>query len=288
MKDFFTTNKSAIVSSNRVLYTPSSFAKSSLLHLQEIGELTAQRPHVSSRSGLRSYLFFMVLSGSGSLNYEGKEYDLKRGDCVFIDCQKPYSHSTAENDLWSLQWVHFYGPTLYLIYDKYIERGGQSVFSPPSMDKIQTIWESLMGVAKGIDYMKDMFINQYLSELLVCIMSESWHPEYRTTTPKKQNLSNIRDYLDNHYSERITLDDLANQFYVDKYYLTKIFKEQFGQSVNTYLANIRITKAKQLLRFSNMTVEEIGYEVGIGAPAYFSRVFKNIEGISPKQFREQW
>lgn len=288
MEDFFTNNKSAIVSSNRVLYTPSLFAKSSLLHLQEIGELTAQRPHVSSRSGLRSYLFFMVLSGSGALKYEGREYDLRRGDCVFIDCQKPYNHSTGENDLWSLRWVHFYGPTLYSIYDKYVERGGQCVFTPPTMEKIEVIWKLLMEVSKGTDYMKDMLINQYLSELLVCIMSESWHPEYRVPTPKKQNLSNIRDYLETHYSERITLDDLASQFYVDKYYLTKIFKEQFGQSINTYLTSIRITKAKQLLRFSNRTVEEIGYEIGIGAPAYFSRVFKNIEGISPKQFRERW
>jgi len=43
-----------------------------------------------------------------------------------------------------------------------------------------------------------------------------------------------------------------------------------------------------MLRFSDKTAEEIGYEVGIGAPAYFSRVFKEIEGVSPSVYREQW
>jgi hypothetical protein len=69
-KKYFTT--ASIVSSNRVLYTPSAFARSSLLHLQEIGTLQALAPHTSSRSNLQSYLFFTVLSGSGVLNYDGK------------------------------------------------------------------------------------------------------------------------------------------------------------------------------------------------------------------------
>ena len=67
MNEFFTNNPSSIVASNRILYTPSIFARSSLLHLQEIGELEARRAHTSSRSGLQSYLFITVVSGEGSL-----------------------------------------------------------------------------------------------------------------------------------------------------------------------------------------------------------------------------
>ena len=72
MNEFFTNNASSIVTSNRILYTPSSFARSSLLHLQEIGELEARRAHTSSRSGLQSFLFFTVVSGSGTLSYNDK------------------------------------------------------------------------------------------------------------------------------------------------------------------------------------------------------------------------
>ena len=60
-----------IVTSNRIIYTPSAFAKSNLIYLQETGQLQAKKPHVSQRENLSSYLFFIVKSGSGTLTYEG-------------------------------------------------------------------------------------------------------------------------------------------------------------------------------------------------------------------------
>lgn len=76
---------SPVVFSDRILYTPTSFAKTALLYLQEIGSLQAKKPHTSSRTHLSSYLFFCVNSGSGELEYQRKKYKLGRGDCVFID-----------------------------------------------------------------------------------------------------------------------------------------------------------------------------------------------------------
>ena len=107
-----------LVTSQRVIYTPSKFAKSQLIHLQEIGELQARKPHTSQRENLASFLFFLVTSGSGKLVYQKTVYNLHAGDCVFIDCHKSYSHLTSEDDLWSLKWIHFYGPNMTAIYEK--------------------------------------------------------------------------------------------------------------------------------------------------------------------------
>ena len=143
MDQFFSNNQQSIVTSNRILYTPSSFARTSLLHLQEIGELQAKKRHTSSRSKLQSFLFFTVCSGSGSLSYQGKELTLKTGDCVFIDCEKPYSHTTDEKDLWTLKWVHFYGPQMGSVYKKYCERGGRPVFRSENEDDLNQVWRML-------------------------------------------------------------------------------------------------------------------------------------------------
>lgn len=124
--------QSSSVNSSRVLYTPSSFARTSLLHLQEVGSLQAVHPHTSTRKDLVSFLCFVVLSGKGELKYEGVDYELEAGDCVFIDCRKAYSHSTSDN-LWSLQWCHFYAPSLPAVYEKYKERGGRPVFRPDNL-----------------------------------------------------------------------------------------------------------------------------------------------------------
>lgn len=63
--------QSSSVSSSRIIYTPSTFARTSLLHLQEVGSLQAVHPHISQREDLVSFLCFIVLSGEGELKYEG-------------------------------------------------------------------------------------------------------------------------------------------------------------------------------------------------------------------------
>jgi len=232
-----------------------------------------------------------VDSGSGSLEYNREIYEMNVGDCVFIDCSSSYSHST-DDDLWSLKWCHFNGPELALIYEKYLERGGRPVFHPSSKvnsEEMMSVWIDLFDVAKSDDYMRDMLINQHLSKLLTLIMSESWHPEDKELLPTKRSvIVPVKEYLDLNYNEKITLDGLADLFFVNKYYLTKSFKEQYGISINNYLLNTRITKAKQMLRFSDESIEGIGLKCGLGSPQYFSSKFKEVEGVSPRMYREQW
>jgi AraC-like DNA-binding protein len=273
-----------------VIYTPTTFAKNNLLHLQEVGELQALLPHTNSRDGMTSFLFFIVTNGSGSLNYDGEEHELHAGDCVFIDCKKAYSQSSSKDDLWSLKWAHFYGFNLRGIYAKYIERGGQPVFTPKDSTPLSDILTQLLELSSSEEHIRDMKINEKITSLLTLIMAESWHPENNTPRNglKKQSLHNVKVYLDEHYKEKITLDSLSDQFYINKFYLTRMFKEQFGATVLSYLDQVRITHAKHLIRFSDMTIENIGREVGIDDGAYFNRVFKKVEGVTPGEYRRTW
>ena len=277
-----------LVTTRRILYTPSAFARTSLLHLQETGFLEARKPHTSRRKNLSSYLFFQVLSGHGTLEYGGEILSLDTGDCVFLDCRRPYSHR-ASDELWQLKWVHFYGPNMGSIYDKYTERGGRPCFHPSNPASYSMILDELYEIASSEDHVRDMRIFEKLASLLTLLMEQSWNPESRQhISVKKQNLQNIKEYLDQHYMEKINLDDLAEMFYINKFYLTRIFREQFGTSVNSYLLQVRITHAKQLLRFTDRTIEEIAGECGVADASYFSRMFRKVEGISPGEFRRTW
>ncbi len=280
---------SSVVSSDRILYTPSEFARSSLLHLQEIGRLQALQPHVSSRSKLASCLFFIVLSGSGTLTCSGREYTLKEGSCAFIDCSFPYSHATSREQLWTLRWCHFYGPALPAICGKYTERGGLPAFRPKDTGPFLEVLDRLYELAGGSDYIRDMKINEELGRLLTLLMQESWHPEEQTSPAEKRSVvSAVRNWLDTHYPEKITLDRLSREFFINKYYLTRAFKKQFGISIISYLQNVRITRAKHLLRFTDKSVEEIAAECGLGQLHYFSRLFREVEGIPPTTYRSRW
>ena len=277
------------VQSNRIIYTPSAFARANLLHLQEAGELKALKPHTSSRENLFSFLFFLVTDGAGSLLYDGQSHCLQAGDCVFIDCRKPYAQGSSEENLWSLKWAHFYGSSMNGIYEKYVERGGRPAFTPQEPALFASLLDCLLAIAGTEDYIRDMRINEKLTGLLTLLMAESWHPEAGSHIGgKKKSLQYVKTYLEEHYREKITLDRLAGQFYLNKFYLARTFKEQCGATVLGYLEQVRITRAKQLLRFSDLTAEAVGQEVGIGEPGYFCRVFKKVEGISPGEYRRMW
>ena len=276
------------VDSQRILYTPSSFARSCLMHLQETGTLRALSPHTSQRSDLASYLFFVVMEGEGTLTYNGISHPLSKGSCVFIDCRRPYSHATSQR-LWRLAWVHFDGPTMHGVYRKYIERGGQPAFRPDAIQTYLDLLEQLRKTAASDDYVRDMHINELLSALLSLLMLASWQPvAHRTRTDNRLRLADVKLWLDSHFNEKIALDDLAERFFINKFYLTRLFREQYGSTIVNYLLSLRLSHAKELLRFTDLSVEEVGARCGMPEANYFSRAFRKVEGVSPSEYRRRW
>ena len=79
--------------SARVIATPSVFAKKTLLFVQETGSLESLEPHISRRKNLNSLLFFVVTKGKGILSYQDKKYEIKAGDCIFLNCKNEYYHT---------------------------------------------------------------------------------------------------------------------------------------------------------------------------------------------------
>ena len=139
----------------------------------------------------------------------------------------------------------------------------------------EELLKQLYKLAGSSDYIRDMRINESLSTLLTLLMQESWNPDNSAISKKRMELVSVKNYMDEHYVEKITLDDLEAQFFINKYYLLKIFKETYGVTISSYLISRRITRAKQLLRFTQMTIDEVGCAVGMDGAGYFSRMFKD-------------
>ena len=280
------------VQSKRLQYTPSSFARASLLHLAETGTLTALRPHTSARENLGGYLLLVVESGSGILNVGGKTYDLHSGDVAFIDCSRPYSHSTG-NDLWTISWCHFNGPSMPAIYEKFLQRSGKPTFTA-HFSTYSLIFHELYNTAEGDSYVRDMKISTLLSEMLEHVMEDCWCEDLRSVTPRNASIdmTSIKSFLDGHYSEKITLQTLSSTFFVEKTYLSKAFKRQYGINLMDYLSIIRINKVKELLRFGvdgrNAKLAEIAELTGFSSEQHLSARFKTIEGCSPREYRNRW
>lgn len=103
---------------------------------------------------------------------------------------------------------------------------------------------------------------------------------------KVENIANIVDYIQTHFTEPISIVDVAHYFQLDRRKLTYLFEKEMGMSPNYYLTELRMQKAKFLLHTSNLSIAQIAEKVGYLDNFYFSRIFKKQYGFSPSDFRK--
>ncbi|EOS71911.1 hypothetical protein C818_00057 [Lachnospiraceae bacterium MD308] len=97
----------------------------------------------------------------------------------------------------------------------------------------------------------------------------------------------VRRYIENHFKESLTLDDLAAVAHVSKYYLVHVFSREYGTSPINYLLSCRIQESLYLLAETRMSLSQIAGMLGFSSPSYFSQSFRRIQGMSPMAYRSQ-
>ena len=114
--------------------------------------------------------------------------------------------------------------------------------------------------------------------------------EQRMLTPTREGtlrIDLVLAYLQEHMAEKLTLDQVAAEFYISKYYLSHCFKAATGFSVGQYLINTRILEARRMLQDGGR-VAQVGEAVGFHSNEHFIRTFTKLTGISPKQYARQF
>ena len=111
--------------------------------------------------------------------------------------------------------------------------------------------------------------------------------EYTEMTEKTDSIiSRVKEYLDNHYCTAISRNDLADVVYLNPNYLSRLFKREMNTSINSYLIDKRIDKAKSLLEHSDMPVHAVSMEVGYNNFSYFTKLFREKTGQTPNEYRK--
>ncbi|CAM3559562.1 response regulator [Marinicrinis lubricantis] len=104
---------------------------------------------------------------------------------------------------------------------------------------------------------------------------------------KQHIIFEIAKYVEQHYHEDISLQDMSERFFVSREYISRKFKQQFDINLSEYLGQIRLKNAKKLLLNPHLTIAEIAQMVGYQDEKYFSKVFKKHETITPNQYRKK-
>ncbi|GKU84480.1 response regulator [Niallia sp. NCCP-28] len=97
----------------------------------------------------------------------------------------------------------------------------------------------------------------------------------------------IERYLQNNFNREIKLQEISEQFYISREYVSRKFKQEFNVNISDYIVQVRINKAKSLLKNSQLKIYEIANMVGYQDDKYFRKVFKKVMGITPNEYRDQ-
>ena len=143
---------------------------------------------------------------------------------------------------------------------------------------VNSIWEENMKRGEIHSYDRMM---EYTEKLLASAK------DFLEETENESVAVVVKKYIDSHYSEEINCESLSKMVYLSASHLEKIFKEKTGKSLGNYLIDVRVEQAQKLLLSGKMTVAQVADSVGYSNFNYFSRLFKNKTGVTPKEYQKQ-
>jgi len=133
-----------------------------------------------------------------------------------------------------------------------------------------------------------IYVKTLIVQLLIYlnrVHSASANEAFEYNNPKYKKISEIIQYINSSYSNKLTLSSISSNFYISPNYFCSLFKSVTGFTFIDYLNNLRIKEAQRLLCETDSKISEISEKVGYESMTHFGRVFKSITGISPLKYR---
>ena len=230
--------------------------------------------------------FVYIKSGTGQIQIENDVYKANPGDLFIYPPNVNHIEISSGNEtlvLKVLDVVNNYDVkfiSFWPVYDKsFIKITGSWLCE--SYDKIITriINETTAGEI-GYTARVKAFAIEFLSLLLKYAEENKVDLHLHQT-----HITRSKQFIEDHYTKKVTLADIASKSYVNMFYLSHSFKKNTGYSPKDYLISIRIKKAQELLQNTDLTIKEISKTVGYDNLQHFSNTFKKRVGVSPRSFR---
>ncbi|MBJ6367132.1 AraC family transcriptional regulator [Snuella sedimenti] len=230
------------------------------------------------------YIFIYCTEGRGWITVEKEKIEIFPNQYIIIPKQLAHSYSASVEDPWSIYWMHFNGSIaedLYLRYKTTHEKSETIPFVDHRLKLFHQIFDLLK--SNYTDYQLEYANILSLNFISTYIFSKIDIP---FTHQNKDNLVGaIIDFLNNNINKTYKSKDIAKEFKLSPSYLHTIFKKRTGYSPIHFFNLKKIQKACEYLNFTDLSIKEISFKIGIQDPLYFSRLFKKYMGTSPKTYK---
>ena len=260
--------------------------------LYQFGREQCKPAHSFGPAARNHYLFHYVISGTGTLmaddsSGETKTYSVKSMQGFMIFPDQITTYIADKNVPWEYIWIEFDG----LRAKSIVDAAGLSPDNPVYKARSKELRENMMNEMIYITENSNSSPFHLIGHLYLFI-------DYLARSAAEIKIrqgSKLRDFyihealafIEQNFQNDITVEDIAEVCGLNRSYFGKIFKEAVGKSPQDFLLNYRMVKAAELLKLTKLSVGDISNAVGYDNQLHFSRAFKNIYGVSPKNWRTE-
>jgi len=264
--------------SDYYIYSPSRLALDMFLYPLQCGRFFYMPGYSLTRENFDSFLLMYIHKGELNLTFEGNTLCAATGQFILLDCYQLHAYSTAKGC--ESMWCHFDGITARPYYNCIVSRLG-NVFSLPDTGPALSRLSAILRIFSDAALVQEPLFSKYLTDILT---------EFLLYTPADvHHYANMAEeiitYINEHFKEDITVDELASRAGLSRYHFIRTFKKETGFTPHEYLVNTRIATAKYLLKNSRLPIKDICFASGFSGENIFCSAFKRHQGMTPMQYR---
>jgi AraC-like DNA-binding protein len=242
--------------------------------------------------------FIGITSGKGRVRYNGRLYDII-GPALFVyEPARTHEEWSDKANPWRMFYIAgsiksqgqpFDFRTLYRLV-------GRDLIIIRRSRRLKNILSVMMDIYGEISKQrfgwKQMANGLFYGFIRHLLEAGNWGAGNGGSSPRggerrKEIADKVKRYVDEHYHEKLSLDDLTEAVYLSPYYLSHLFKAETGCSPIQYVINRKMEIARKLLAHPDLTVSQVAKQVGYESIHYFSRLFAAVEGVSPTSYRKK-
>lgn len=264
------------------VYVPSAAALKIYLYPIVVGRFYYEPGYYLRRNSYDSILVMYVNSGKCRVGINGQLQTAERGQVVLLDCYQPHEYGNAGNGLLDITWIHFDGP-LAMEYYRLITSAFGNILTPANSYPVVHTMEKIIDLFRSSSPIRESAVSIYITQVLTELLTIT----SGTNSPSSHAriVENSVAFINEHFSEPLTLDMIAENSNLSPYHFTRIFTAETGFTPHQYLIATRLNSAKFLLRTPGTSIKEIAFSSGFNSESSFCSTFRKWEGVTPTEYR---
>ncbi len=264
--------------------TPSPVCRRIFYTVLRAGHVCGGRDHHIRRESFTGHELIYCLRGAGEVRVGGRMRTVGRGDFVWIDCARPHEYRALEEDPWELYWVRMEGPCLGEMCE-ILSVHDTPVFGGITRRRIEPVYREVFRLLRGDALAGPALVHAQAAGLVALAFGARQFSLKEETGVAPRGLWRVLEHLRASYAQPQRVVDLAAMSGMSASHFSRSFKAAFGTSPIDWVRRERINHAKQMLAGAGQLVKEVAERVGYPDRFYFSKDFKQLTGMTPREFR---